>query len=218
MSAEIKGVIFDIDGTLLDSNLAHAQAWEETFKEFGHEVPLEKIKRLIGMGGDKLLPEAVSLEKDSPQGKEMSERRTALFKEKFLPKLRPTPGARDLVSWLKSEGVKLVIATSANKDELDSLLKAANVAEFFEEKTTSSDAKNSKPDPDIIQAALKKLALPTENVVMIGDTPYDVEAATKAGVPTIGLLSGGWSAAELQNAIATFDNPADMLHNLRPKK
>lgn len=217
MAIKPKGIIFDIDGTLLDSNTAHAQAWVEALKEFGYDVPFEKMRKLIGMGGDKLLPEAIKVEKDSPQGKEISERRTALFKEKYLPSLKATSGARNLLSQLKQAGVKLVIATSAKDNELDGLLKAGQIGEFFEEKTTSSDAKNSKPDPDIIQAALQKLELDAIRVIMVGDTPYDIEAASKAGVKTIALRCGGWSDSELAGAVDIYDDPADLVENYLPK-
>ena len=207
----LKGVIFDVDGTLVDSNDAHAQSWVDTFREAGYDVPFEKVRPLIGMGGDKLLPKTIGVSPDSDEGKKLGERRGKIFRSKYLPHLRPLPGARELVLRVKRDGLKAIVATSAKDDELKSLLKAANVDDLMEEKATASDAKRSKPDPDIVQAAIGESGIPKNNLVMIGDTPYDVEAASRAGVRTIGFLSGGWTREELKGAAEIYDNPADLL-------
>src|SRR5438132_14386227 len=113
---DFRSVLLDIDGTLVDSNDAHAHAWVEALAEFGHHVSFERIRSLIGMGGDNLLPTAIGLESDSPDGKAMSKRRTEIFKEKYLPTLKPTPGARELLVKMRESGLKLVIATSAKEE------------------------------------------------------------------------------------------------------
>src|SRR5205823_11392087 len=207
----VQGVILDIDGTLVDSNDAHARAWVEALAEHGVEVPFEKVRRMIGMGADKLLPKATGLEENSPKGKRISDRRREIFKERYLPTLRPTPGARDLLQHLDKQGLKLVVASSSKKDELHALLRICGADEVIEDKTSSDDADRSKPDPDIVQAALKQLGLPAAKVVMLGDTPYDVEAAHRTGIGLIAVRCGGWGDRELVGALAVYDDPADLL-------
>jgi HAD superfamily hydrolase (TIGR01509 family) len=206
----LRGVIFDIDGTLIDSNDAHAHAWLAALAEHGFEVPFDRIRRLIGMGGDKLLPSAIGVEKDSEQGRQISERRAAIFKQQFLPDVSAFPQVRPLIQRLRDDGLKLAVASSANGDELTPLLDRTGAADLFESATSSSDAPKSKPDPDIVQAALDRLGLPAEQVLMIGDTPYDIEAAARAGLGTIALRSGGWHDDELHGALAIYTNPADL--------
>jgi len=186
------GVILDIDGTLLDSNDAHAQSWVEIFRRYGYDIRFGRVRPLIGKGSDKLLPEFTGLDSEAGKGKQMTEERKQLFLRDYLSKLRPTNGARDLVERLRDDGFRLVVATSSSGDELDQLLRQAEVDDLIEQATSSSDAESSKPDPDIIQAALKKGKLRPQEAVMLGDTPYDIEAAARAGVPTIALCCGGW--------------------------
>ena len=207
----LRGVIFDIDGTLVDSNKAHAQSWVDTLREAGYEVPFDVIWPMIGMGGDKLLPSATGIESDSDLGKKLSKRRWELFQREYVPRLKPTPGARDLVQRMKNDGLEMIVATSASGNEVNVLLEAANVADLMQEKTSSSDAAESKPDPDIVQAAVKKSGFEPDELIMLGDTPYDVQAATGANVKLVGLLCGGWTMEELSGAVAIYDNPQDLL-------
>jgi HAD superfamily hydrolase (TIGR01509 family) len=207
----LRGVIFDVDGTLVDSNDAHAQSWVDTFAEAGYNVPFDVVRPLIGMGGDKLLPKAASIKSDSDEGKKLSKRRGEIFRQKYLPRLRALPGSRALVERVRSSGLKPVVATSAKDEELKGLLKAAEVADLMEEKATASDAKNSKPDPDIVKAAIDQADIPADQLVMIGDTPYDVEAATRAHVRVIAFRSGGWKDADLEGAAEIYDSPADLV-------
>jgi HAD superfamily hydrolase (TIGR01509 family) len=207
----LKGVIFDVDGTLVDSNDAHAQSWADTFAEAGYEVPFEVVRPLIGMGADKLLPKTIGIRHDSKQGKKLLERRSEIFRENYLPRLRPLPGARALVIRVRDDGLKAIVATSAKDEELKGLLKAAEVEDLMEEKATASDAKRSKPDPDIVEAAIEESGVPAKKAVMIGDTPYDVEAALRAGVRVIAFRSGGWDDDSLKGAEQIYDGPADLL-------
>ena len=207
----LKGIIFDVDGTLVNSNDAHADSWVETFSEAGYDVPFDVVRPLIGMGGDKLLPKTIGIESDSEEGKKLAANRWNLFKKKYAPSLRPLEGARALVQRIRNDGLATVIATSANQEELHLLLKAAEVADLMEEEATSSDAESSKPDPDIVQAAIKKSGFRRNELAMIGDTPYDVQAAVSAGVPIIAFRSGGWLDENLAGAIAVYDGPADLL-------
>jgi HAD superfamily hydrolase (TIGR01509 family) len=207
----LAGVIFDIDGTLVDSNDAHAQSWVETFAEAGYDVPFDAVRPLIGMGADKLLPKTIGIKHDSKEGKRLIKRRSEIFRKKYLPKLRPLQGSRALVLRVRSDGLKAIVATSAKDEELEGLLKAAEVADLMEEKATASDAKRSKPDPDIVEAAIEESGIAPTNLVMIGDTPYDIEAATKANVRAIAFRSGGWTDEALRGAVEIYDGPADLL-------
>jgi HAD superfamily hydrolase (TIGR01509 family) len=210
-----KGVVLDVDGTLVDSNLAHARAWYEVLSEAGYTVSVEHLRRLIGMGSDKLLPAAIGVEKDSAEGKRLTQVRGKLFEECYLPRLKPTRGARELLEHLRANGHKLVVASSAENDELRALLDIVGAADLVQDTTTSSDVEESKPDPDVVQSALTKLGLPPERSVMLGDTPYDVEAASRAGVPIIGVRCGGWRDADLHGAVVVFDDPADVLAHIQ---
>ena len=203
--------ILDVDGTLIDSNDAHAHAWVDTFAEFGRDLPFERVRPLIGMGGDKLLPEISGLSKDSEDGEKLSERRTQIFRERYVPTLRPFPHARELLERMRADGLKLVVATSARESELEGLLRAAGVEDLLHDTTTSSDAEHSKPDPDIVQAALDRSGCDADSAVMLGDTPYDIEAATKAGITIVALRCGGWGDDDLGGAAAIYEDPADLL-------
>ncbi|HVG20348.1 MAG TPA: HAD hydrolase-like protein, partial [Blastocatellia bacterium] len=136
----IRGVILDVDGTLVDSNDAHAHAWVEALAEHDIEVEFEKVRSLVGMGGDKLLPEVSGIEEETPEGESISKRRGEIFKQRYLPKLKAFPSARELLRRMRDEGLKLVVASSAKADELDPLLELAGAADLVEEKTSSDDA------------------------------------------------------------------------------
>lgn len=211
MSPHLKAVLFDVDGTLVDSNDAHAQAWVRAFTEHGVTVDPAKVRRCIGMGGDKLMPEVSGIEDDSPKGSAIAKRRGEIFKREFLPKLKPFKDSDRLVAAVKQRGLTAVAASSAQKDELKALLKLAEADWLMDAATSSDDAEESKPEPDIIEAALKRAKASPREAVMIGDTPYDIEAATRAGVSAIAFRSGGWSDADLAGAIAIYDGPRDLL-------
>jgi HAD superfamily hydrolase (TIGR01509 family) len=208
-----RAVIFDVDGTLVDSNDAHAQAWVEALGESGRHVEFTRVRPLIGMGGDKLLPEVSGLPADSAEGAAISTRRGEIFLQRFVPRLRPTRGARELVEWLHDDGLKLYVATSAKDEELQPLLRVAGADSYMEATASSDDADRSKPDPDIVVAAIERTGRPKNEVIMIGDTPYDVEAARRAGINVIALRSGGWQDRDLRGALAVYDDPADLLNH-----
>ena len=210
----IKAALFDVDGTLIDSNDAHARAWAEAFAEFGVDVDFAQVRRSIGMGGDKLMPAVAGISEDTPKGHAIAERRREIFKTKYMPRLKPFSGARELVAALKKRGLTLVAASSAKKDELKPLLEIVGADVFLDAATSSDDAEESKPDPDIVHAALKQAGARPAEAVMVGDTPYDIEAATRAGVRVIALRCGGWSDADLKGAVAIHDGPADLLAHL----
>ena len=203
-------ILLDIDGTLIDSNDAHARAWVGALAEHGYIVPFVSVRPLIGMGGDKMLPALVGLDPESGEAERIGASRSELFRRE-LPGLRPTPGARDLLDLLRNEGLELVVATSAQASEVQSILEQAGVADLIATSASSGDAERSKPDPDIIQAALHKAGRSGAHGIMIGDTPYDIQAAARARVGTIALrCGGGWSDEQLGAAIAIYDDPADL--------
>jgi HAD superfamily hydrolase (TIGR01509 family) len=207
----VRGIILDVDGTLVDSNDAHAKSWVEAMAEYGYTVAFELVRPLIGMGGDKVLPETIHLNKDSEIGNQISKRRGAIFKERFLPHVRAFPGAKELLQEMRRRGLKLAIASSAQPDELKALLQLVGAEDLVEEKTTSQDVKHSKPDPDVMRVTLQRIGLPAQEVLMIGDTAYDIEAARKVHVQTIAFRCGGWKDADLAGARAIYDGPADLL-------
>jgi HAD superfamily hydrolase (TIGR01509 family) len=211
MTTTRRCIILDVDGTLVDSNDAHAQAWIEAFREHGVAVEYRDVRRCIGMGGDKLMPAVSGLDEASPEGQAIGSRRAKIFKEHFLPSLQPFPGVRDLLARLKNDGFGLVVASSAKQDELGPLLQIALVNDLVEHATSSDDADESKPDPDIVEAALNTVQCCREHATMLGDTPYDVEAAGRAGVRTVCVRSGGWDLPELDGAALIYDDAADIL-------
>lgn len=213
MTKRVTTVVLDIDGTLIDSNDAHAQAWVDVGREFGFDIDFHHVRRLIGMGGDKVLPELTGLEEDDDTGKRIKERRGEIFRDRYLPTLQPFPDARALLERFRDDGYALVVATSASKEDMDGLLKQAGIADLIEEKASSSDAEESKPDPDIVQAALKSADAEPDEAIMLGDTPYDVEAAGRAGVRCVALRCGGWGDEDLGDAVAVYDHPADLLES-----
>jgi HAD superfamily hydrolase (TIGR01509 family) len=206
-----KAVIFDVDGTLVDSNDAHASAWADAFAESGRTVAFERVRPLIGMGGDKLLAAAAGISADSDEGRRIASRRREIFQQRYLSSVRPTPGGKELVTWLRDEQMTVVVATSADPDELQELLRIAGVRKLIEDTTSSRDASRSKPDPDIVHAALVRTGCRPQGAVMIGDTPYDIEAAGRSGIGTIAVRCGGWPDEALRAAIAIYDDPADLL-------
>jgi HAD superfamily hydrolase (TIGR01509 family) len=214
MRNSVKAVLFDVDGTLVDSNDAHAAAWVKAFAEHGVTVDAAEVRRCIGMGGDKLMPDVSGLSEDSPEGVAIAERRGEIFMTEFVPALKPFKHADELVAAIKALGLTAVAASSAKKNELQALLELSDTTSLMDDSTSSDDAEQSKPAPDIIEAALNRAQAAPGDAVMIGDTPYDIEAARRAGVRTIAFRSGGWSDAELEGAIEIYDGPWELLQKL----
>jgi phosphoglycolate phosphatase-like HAD superfamily hydrolase len=207
----LRTVLLDIDGTLIDSNDAHARAWVDSLRDHGYVIPFEEVRPLIGMGGDKMLPILTGLDPDSGEAKRMTETRSQLFLKRELPTLRPTKGARALLEHLTSIGMELVVATSSKPNEVQALLEQAGVADLIQLASSAGDSERSKPDPDIVKAALRMSGSLAAHSVMVGDTPYDIEAAARAKVPSIALRCGGWwDDAALSGATAIYDDPAEL--------
>lgn len=204
----IQSVFFDIDGTLVDSNDFHARAWVDTFAESGRNVTFESIRPLIGMGSDKLLAALdIGGPAHSDTAQRLTARRKAIFLERYIERVVAFPGARTLVEMCKNARLRCVVASSASPEELTPLLEIAGVAQLFDHAMKPDEIAASKPDPDVVQAALNWSETRSDNALMIGDTVYDIEAAHRAEVRCIALRCGGAGADSLAEADATFDTP-----------
>lgn len=211
----LRGCLLDVDGTLIDSNDAHARSWVDAFAEFGFDISFTRVRPLIGKGGDKLVSELVGLDVERGRGKELAECRAGIFKERYLGGITAFDGAHELIARLRDRGLTLVIATSAQDDELEALLRQTDLGELVPQRTTSDDAERSKPDPDIVKAALVRGGLRAGQTLMLGDTPYDIEAARRAGLGTVALRCGGWWTDDaLSDAVAIYDDPEELVRML----
>jgi HAD superfamily hydrolase (TIGR01549 family) len=211
---KLKAAIFDIDGTLVDSVDLHAEAWQLTFEKFGKAVSFTDVRRQIGKGGDQLLPVFLSPIELEEFGKELETYRSELFKREYLPRVKAFPNVRELFERLRQDDKRLALASSAKEAELERYKTIAHINDLIEAETSSDAAEKSKPHPDIFEAALSKLHdVSPDQVIAVGDTPYDAIAAARANLRTIGMLSGGWSEAELRKAgcVAIYQHPADLL-------
>ena len=202
--------IFDLDGTLLDSVDLHAIAWHEAMLKFGHDVSFEQARSQIGKGGDKLIPLFLSDEAQRDHGQELDNWRSQHFKAKYLPLIRPFSAVPDLLKRSRDAGLRVAIASSAKKDELEKYIEIAGITKLVDATTSSDDVEESKPEPDIFEVVLKKLEIDPEEAVAIGDSPYDAEAAGKARVRTIGVLCGGFTETGLRKAgcVEVYPGPA----------
>jgi HAD superfamily hydrolase (TIGR01509 family) len=209
--AQLEAVLLDVDGTLLDSNDAHARAWLSALGEAGHDVEFGRIRQLIGQGSDKLLVATTGIDSSSREGEALVKRRKQIFLERELPHVRAFPRARELLMRMRRGGLRLVVATSAGADEMSALLAIIGAEQHFFERTSSDEADSSKPDPDIVQAALRKAGTSPAGALMLGDTPYDIVAARHAGVRTVALSSGGWQRDALGGALAIYASPSSLL-------
>lgn len=212
----IKAFIFDVDGTLIDSNDFHAEAWQKALAKKGFDIAFDKIRSQIGKGADTLLPEFLTEEEVEKYEDELADLRGEIFKNEYLNRVKPFPKVRELFKQIKADGIKITLASSANEDEVEAYKKIANIEDLVEKSTSADDAEESKPEPDIFQAALKLLGNPKlETVLVVGDTPFDAEAATKAKLKIVGVLCGGFAEKDLREkgCAAIYQNPADLLEN-----
>jgi HAD superfamily hydrolase (TIGR01549 family) len=212
-----QAVLFDIDGTLVDSVDLHAKAWQEAFERFGKVIPFERIRSQIGKGGDQLMKEFLSPEELDRFGEELDAFRSDLYKRTYLGQVRAFPRVRELFQELRRRGIRIALASSAKGDELAAYKKIAGIEDLVDAETSADDAERTKPDPDIFEAALEYL----ENVdktltLVVGDSPWDAIAARKLSLRTIGVLCGGFPETELRKAgcIAIYRDPADLLDRL----
>ena len=212
--SSLTAVMFDIDGTLTDSVDIHAMAWQEALRHFGYQIPYERVRRQIGKGGDQLLKTLLSRSDLEKHGEELDQYRGELFKRKYLHLIKPLSMVPELFRRVRDEGIRLVLASSAKRDEVEIYEKLLGVEDLIEHETSSDDAERSKPHPDIFQAALQRLGNPAaEQVIAVGDTPYDAQATAAISIACVGVLSGGWSKEALRDAgcVAVYAGPADLL-------
>ncbi|HYB96485.1 MAG TPA: HAD family hydrolase [Vicinamibacterales bacterium] len=214
MDTGVAAVLFDVDGTLVDSNDAHATAWIKAFNEFGIAVDPVLVRRCIGMGGDKLMPRVSGLQEESTVGAQIARRRGEIFRTQLLPGLKPFPGAEQLVEATVARGFRAVAASSASKKDLLPLLEIAGAKSLLDDWTSSDDADESKPSPDIVDAALARAKVPASAAVLIGDTPYDIAAGRSAGVRVIAFRCGGWLDPDLVGAIEIYAGPWELVQKL----
>ncbi len=212
----IKAVIFDVDGTLIDTVDLHADAWVQALKHFGYEIAFQDMRSQIGKGGDQILHGLLPPDVIEQRADEIKDYRADLFKRDYLHRARAFPGVRELFERIRASGQRAVLASSGTEEEVEQYKEIAGIADLIDSATSSDDAERSKPFPDIFQAALAKLSpLEPDEAVVIGDTPYDAEAARKAGIKSIGVLTGGFAEQALKDAgcIAVYDGPEDILKN-----
>jgi HAD superfamily hydrolase (TIGR01509 family) len=206
----LKAILFDIDGTLVDSNQSHILAWQQALRDAGHEFDESTIHDQIGKGADNLVP-ALLPSASEEEAERLGDAHGRIFKECYFDQLRPFPGARDLLARCKEAGYKVVLASSATGEELDHHLELLGARELVDGFTSADDVGCSKPCPDIFETARQKAGVSADEALVIGDTPYDIEAARKAGIRTIAVRSGRFDDRALSGALAIFDDVAELL-------
>lgn len=207
-----RGVLFDVDGTLVDTTYLHAVAWWEALRQHDEDVPMAEIHRAIGMGSDKILDHLLGADRDKSDDEQMAAAHDVLYGA-WWERLRPLPGAADLLRACAERGLAVVLASSAKGTELGKLRRVIGADDVITAATSSADAEESKPAPDILEAALDQSDVDPKHCVFVGDAVWDVKAAGKLGIPCIGLTCGGTSADELTTAgaVETYENPAALL-------
>jgi HAD superfamily hydrolase (TIGR01509 family) len=206
-------LLSDIDGTLVDSNALHAEAWRRTFEHFGVEIGMDEAWSQIGKGGDQLIPVFIPESDRERLETEIKAFRKEIFHRDYLPRIVAFAQARDLLLRVKMSGLRIVLATSSDKADITFYKRIVGMEDLVEEEATSSDAKVSKPEPDIFVAALQKAGVGPEQAIALGDTPWDARAAGVLGIPVIGLTCGGWKRKDLLGAgcAEVYQDPGDLL-------
>ena len=207
---QIKAVLFDIDGTLVDSNALHVTAWDQVFRDAGHSFERSKLHRHIGKGGDKYVP-ALLPDANEDEQQQLRDAHKRLFTGRYIQQVEPFSGARDLLLRVRDSGRKVVLATSASGEELETHLRTLGAKGLIDETTSKDDVDASKPSPDIFEAALEEAGVSASQAIVVGDTPYDIEAARRCGVDTVAVRSGGFSDEALSGAVAIYDDVAALL-------
>jgi HAD superfamily hydrolase (TIGR01549 family) len=205
--------LLDVDGTLIDANYQHALAWYRAFKQNGIVLPVWRIHRTVGMGGDQLVPALVGEKVDEEKGDDIREARDEIYQD-LIDEVAPLEGAHEFMADLSERGVRIVLASSSPQDEIDHYLDLLDARGLADAWTTKDDVEATKPEPDLVKAALEKADV--DQAVMVGDTPWDIEAAKKAGVETIGVITGGWSKQELLDAgaVSVFESVEELWQRL----
>lgn len=212
----IKAIIFDLDGTLVDSVDYHTEAWVKAFQEYGYDFPYDRLREQIGKGSEFIIGELLPEEEAEKLESDIAGYRKQYYQENLLEKVKPFPKVRELFEKIKADNIKVVLASSARKETIEHYKKLLDIADLIDGATSTDDVEQSKPEPDIFAAALDKLeGIDPEEVIVVGDSPYDAIAASKIGLRTVGVLCGGFEREILAKAgyIAIYQNPADLLAN-----
>ena len=215
MTTPIQGIIFDIDGTLVDSVGFHAHAWERAFQKHGYDVPYLEVKQHIGQGGEFIIEAFVPADEVEQVAEAISRDRKNYYQSELLPKVKPFPNVKALFHRLKADGIRIALASSGQPDSVKHYIDLLDIGSLIDDATSTKDVEHAKPEPDIFEAALAKLSpLTKDQVLVVGDSPYDAEAAGRAGLKAIGVLCGGFSEQRLREAgcAAVYQDPTDLLN------
>lgn len=213
-SFALQAVLLDVDGTLIDSNDMHTDAWVEAFRKFGKDVPRDVIRMQIGKGGDLLVPDTLNAREMREFGEPLNKYRGELWKDEYMKKVRPFPGAIDAIRALHDAGLKIAFASSSNPNEVEYYVELLGVGDLLEGTTSKGDAEVSKPSPEIFEAALERVNGDPARSLVVGDTPYDILAAHRIPVPVAAVLCGGFPRETLTKAEFVFDDLANLVKEL----
>jgi HAD superfamily hydrolase (TIGR01509 family) len=211
----LQAFIFDIDGTLVDSNDLHATCWLEAFQQFGKSFEYDVIRRQIGKGGDLLVPDLLNAKEMRKFGEALKKYRSKLFKDKFMAQVRPFPRIRETFEALRARGLRIALGSSSNPDEVEYYVELLGVGDLIEGSTSKGDAELSKPSPEIFEAALERTGSDPARTFAVGDTPYDILAAHRVPLPIVAVLCGGFERALLTKAEFLFDDAAQIAAEIR---
>ena len=212
----IKAIIFDLDGTLVDSVDYHTEAWVKAFQKYGYDFSFDKLREQIGKGSEFIIGELLSTEEAEKLESDIAGYRKQYYQENLLSKVQPFPQVKELFQKIRADGLKIVLASSARNETIQHYKQLLKIEDLIEGATSTDDVEESKPEPDIFQSALKKLDnISAKEIIVVGDSPYDAIAAGKTSIRTIGVLCGGFSQETLSKAgcIAIYQDPADLLNN-----
>ena len=212
----IKAIVFDLDGTLVDSVEYHAEAWVKAFQEYGYDFSHETLSQQIGKGSEYIVGELLSESEAEKLHSDIAQYRKQYYQDNLLEKVQPFPQVKQLFEKIKADGIKIVLASSARTETIEHYKQLLDIADLIDGATSTDDVEKSKPEPDIFNSALNKLdGIAAEEVIVVGDSPYDAIAAKKANLKTIGVLGGGFSRETLTDAgcVAIYRDPADLLDN-----
>jgi HAD superfamily hydrolase (TIGR01509 family) len=213
-SVLLRGILFDIDGTLVDSNEIHVECWIEAFAHFGKRIEWDVMFHQIGKGGDLLVPDLLSAREMRKFGKDLQSYRAKLFERKYMNRVEPFPGITECLRALRERGIKLALASSSNENEVEYYTDLLGAGDLIEGSTSKKDASFSKPSPEIFEAALDRVGTEPERTMVVGDTPYDILAAHRCALPIVAVLSGGYERKLLTKAEYLFDSVEELVRTI----
>jgi HAD superfamily hydrolase (TIGR01549 family) len=211
----LQAILFDIDGTLVDTNELHVRCWLEAFEHFGKKLEVDVVRHQIGKGGDLLVPDLLNAKEMRRFGEALKKYRGELYKERYMPRAKPFDGARETLETLHERGVRIALASSSNEDEVEYYTQLLGVEKLIEGSTSKKDAEHSKPSPEIFRAALERIGADEERTFAVGDTPYDILAAHRIPLPVVAVLSGGFERELLAKSEFLFDDVTRIVDELK---